>query len=352
MNGSSRLRVGSARDLGPQFRDNPVRMIGQDGAYSIPLNGEVLWFFGDTYVGPPEAAGPRHLDRIQRAERVITNTGLLTSQRDASRGITEFRYITDAQGELRPLIPPLPWETPDTFRTWCQHGCCLGGRLYLYFIQVRMLDYGPWLVNFEVTGAGLAVGSRRDFTSQRVEREGSCLLWGPKEPHLGGAVLRRAGDPKVYLYGSLRGEDEVQRCYVARGDESDLTAVERYQYWTGEEGGWGSRPEAAAPLFDGMPNELSVSFNEYLGCFLAVHSVGLEGEIVGRTAPEPWGPWSEPVLLWRATLPEYDPPPPAGAQIYAGKEHPELAREGGRILYVTYIEFEEYFPRLVEVTLE
>ena len=31
------LRVESARDLGPMFRNNPHRMIGQDGAFSIPL---------------------------------------------------------------------------------------------------------------------------------------------------------------------------------------------------------------------------------------------------------------------------------------------------------------------------
>jgi hypothetical protein len=38
--------------------------------------------------------------------------------------------------------------------------------------------------------------------------------------------------------------------------------------------------------------------------------------------------------------------------IYAGKEHPNLAREDGRILAVTYIEFEEYYPHLLEIELE
>ena len=32
------------------------------------------------------------------------------------------------------------------------------------------------------------------------------------------------------------------------------------------------------------------------------------------------------------------------------REHPELAADGGRRIYLTYIEFEEYFPHLVEVT--
>ena len=48
----------AARDLGPLFADNPHRMVGQDGAFSIPLDaGETLWFFGDTLDRPPPPAG-------------------------------------------------------------------------------------------------------------------------------------------------------------------------------------------------------------------------------------------------------------------------------------------------------
>ena len=35
----------------------------------------------------------------------------------------------------------------------------------------------------------------------------------------------------------------------------------------------------------------------------------------------------------------------------AGKEHPELRREDGRILYVTYVNSAVYVPHLLEVTL-
>ena len=45
------LRAASARDLGPQFVNNPHGMIGQDGAYSIPMGPQTLWFFGDTLIG-------------------------------------------------------------------------------------------------------------------------------------------------------------------------------------------------------------------------------------------------------------------------------------------------------------
>ena len=37
--------------------------------------------------------------------------------------------------------------------------------------------------------------------------------------------------------------------------------------------------------------------------------------------------------------------------IYAAKEHPELAADGGRRLYVTYVNSATYVPQLLEVTL-
>jgi hypothetical protein len=52
------LRVASARDLGVLFARNPHRMVGQDGAFSIPLEpGRTLWFFGDTLTGRRPPAG-------------------------------------------------------------------------------------------------------------------------------------------------------------------------------------------------------------------------------------------------------------------------------------------------------
>ena len=48
---SHKLIVRKVRDLGPQFTDNDYRMVGQDGAYSIPLKNDTLWFFGDTLIG-------------------------------------------------------------------------------------------------------------------------------------------------------------------------------------------------------------------------------------------------------------------------------------------------------------
>ena len=129
-----------------------------------------------------------------------------------------------------------------------------------------------------------------------------------------------------------------------------MSEIAAYEYLESPNPTWSRSVTDAMHLFAGMPNEMSVSFNPYLGQYLAVHSLDLTGQIVGRTAPAPWGPWSEPITLWTVRpSPSHSLPYPQ--LIYAGKEHPELSTAAGRVLYLTYIEFEEYYPHLVEVTL-
>jgi hypothetical protein len=128
--------------------------------------------------------------------------------------------------------------------------------------------------------------------------------------------------------------------------------VSAYRYLASPEPRWSEDVADAIPIFDRMPSECSVSYSKYLGQFLAVHSLDLTGQIVARTAPELWGPWSEPTTLWQVEAKHSFPPPYPLTLVYAGKEHPELASEDGRTIYLTYIEFEEYYPHLVEVTFQ
>lgn len=98
-------------------------------------------------------------------------------------------------------------------------------------------------------------------------------------------------------------------------------------------------------LFDSVPNEMSAAYNPYLGKYVAVHTLFRDNKLVLRTAPEITGPWSPPELIYR-------PPRKSSADIFnAGKEHPELQRHDGKVMYVTYVTSTEYAPHLLEVTL-
>lgn len=357
------IQVAGARDLGPQFVQNPHRMVGQDGAFSFVLpDGNSFWFFGDTLIGRRPEGCPwiidgklvdhRDMTGMGGYERMINNTGLILPKQSGERGLRDFRYILDSHGQLKTLIPLETGEDPDWDRVWCQGGIAIGGKIILSFIQIRMIERntGPLPIGFEIVGSGLAVSAAPDKSFSRVRRNGTHLLWNADQPHFGIAFVYEPRDGFVYIYGTVN-EKAGHRAYLARATPAHVDQPERYEYFAGDER-WSAKLGDAVPLFGGMPSEMSVSYNAHLGAYLAVHSLDLTGKIVGRTAPKPWGPWSDAVTLWEASQPTlaYRLPYPMPL-IYAGKEHPQLSPDGGRTIYLTYIEFEEYFPHLVEVTL-
>jgi hypothetical protein len=356
-----RLIVDRSRDLGPQFMNNPHRMVGQDGAFSMPCGAQTFWFFGDTLLGrrtPGQSlwypdgkpVGPTDMTGKHGIERMLNNTGLLLADRDGHHGLLHYEYICDSHGNLRTLIPLEGDEHPNRHRIWCLHGVCLPERTILFFIKVEMLQDGPFPVNFRIIGSGMAIGDAGRWEFQRVLRDGDCIHWREHDPHFAAAVLQMHGDPWLYLYGAKQDQSGVQGAYLARVTPGQIDQPETYEYLSSGSPEWSRRVSDAVPVFHDMPNELSVSFNAYLGAYIAVHSLGLTGDIVGRTSPAPWGPWSDPTVLWHVRTPQQHSLP-YPQLIYAGKEHPSLSREGGKVLYITYVEFEEYFPHLVEITL-
>jgi hypothetical protein len=394
---SKPIKVLRSLDLGPQFVNNPHRMVGQDGAFSFPLpDGSSFWYFGDTLIGArPKGCSPwmidgkmvDHRDMTGQGpyEQMINNTGLILPRQSGTNGLRDFKYITESSGKLKNLLPLEGDEHPDWDRIWCQGGVAIGEQIVLSFIQVRMLENydGPLPIGFEIVGSGLATstpspstlgegrgeGSSKmriaDFGLQtgkgnlfsRVQNNGSHLLFAADEPHFGVAFL--PVDDVMYVYGTVNrlGGHEA---FVARVNRNSVTDISSFEYFSGsgneESIGnrcyWSSSRADAVPLFGNMPSEMSVSFNQHLNCYLAVHSLDLTGQIVARTAPNPWGPWSEPTMLYQVSPAklDYELPYPFRL-IYAGKEHPQLSPDGGKTIYLTYIEFEEYFPHLVEVEL-
>jgi len=339
------LKVASARDLGLLFTENIVKMIGQDAAYSIPINSEeTLWIFGDTFVGTFDETGRRII------EQMPNNTGLICRSTDAAAGLTDFTYLTNESGEIRQLIPLLPDENPEVYRIWAMHGCHINNKVYLFYIRVRILPEGQWPYKFDVAGSGLAVAKYPELIFRRVEQNNSTILWQKDEPSFGVSVLPDKDEGFIYVYGSYY-KDWNHYCALARVPFDSLEYLPYYEYLIASEPKWSHDRTKAISIMEGMPTEMSVSFNTYLGCYLAIHSLETTGKIIGRTAPHPWGPWSDPIVLFTPKVPLRNPLVYNGPLVYAGKEHPELAKEIGRTIYLTCVEFEEYYPRLVEVTL-
>ena len=127
------------------------------------------------------------------------------------------------------------------------------------------------------------------------------------------------------------------------------THLASYEYYAaGDVPRWSKRLGNAADI-DGLtdfPTELSIAYNEYLGGYLAVHSVGLAEKVRLSLAPHPWGPYR--------SIGEIGTPRRAFSRgfCYAGKEHAELAEDHGRVLYITYVDSERYWLQRLKVTVQ
>lgn len=355
------IKVVHSRDLGAQFTDNSNKMVGQDGAYSIPLNGKCLFFFGDTLIGKRTEGeslwypggvplGPVDMTGIGGLEKMITNTGLLCYNKTGENGFNDFNYILDDTGQLKQLLPHLADEDINWYRIWCLHGVAIKEKVYLYFIKIKMLEEGEPPANFVIIGSGLAVGNAEDWSFSRIYHNDSYILWKEDEPCFASAILYQDEYDYVYLYGT-RNDKGKQNLHLARVKPENIENFGQYEYFISEKDGWSKDVKQSLPVFSGMPNELSVNYNKYLGCYLSIHSLELSGKIVARCSPTPWGPWSEPVELWQV-IPRKRVKGPSLELIYAAKEHPSFSKDNGKTIYITYIEFEEYYPHLIEITFE
>jgi len=112
------------------------------------------------------------------------------------------------------------------------------------------------------------------------------------------------GDIWIYVgSGTYRGSDPCM-AYVPLDDIEDHAEI---RYLTGLDAtgcypDWSPHEEDAAPLFDHpVIGEVSLTYNELLGCWLMLYNawdMGPHTVIALRAAPFPWGPWSEPLVVF------------------------------------------------------
>jgi hypothetical protein len=327
------LAVATVRELGAVSR--PATVVGRDGGPTALVGGRVLWTFGDTF----------YRTRAVDGTTFRSNTAALA---DPARPLEAAEPI-DANGTPLAALPFTAEEQayndstgrPDNrIALWIASLAPEpdGNALAFY----SKLYVRPGVLNYEDIGGGVA-----RFRPGRTvgERLAGLVFQAPEPMFVHGAVVDGGS---LYLMGKLPGRDQPYG--VARVPQAQVADRAAYRFWNGRE--WTGDVRAAAGVVSGIPGALSVAYNPYLGAFLAVHSAPLSNDVVGRTAPRPEGPWSAPVTLFTGL------PPLARGEFnvdYAGFEHPELAQDGGRRLFVSYHRplagFLEGEVRLVEVML-
>src|SRR5207237_7896910 len=142
---------------------------------------------------------------------------------------------------------------------------------------------------------------------------------------------------------------------LARADPSRLGARDAYEFWDGRE--WSSSAADARPLWthatastqveslSSFENGASVAYNRALGEYVALQNVGI-GAIGARTAEHVEGPWSAP-QPWVDCSAIASPAVPT---CYSPFQHPELASDDGRRMFVTFTRLATYDTLAYELT--
>jgi hypothetical protein len=171
---------------------------------------------------------------------------------------------------------------------------------------------------------------------EAVVPDGGTAPWKPN--FMTGAFVGDEPDGKyVYVYGCQANPDvmaeqsggaQASPCRVARVPTANVSAGASYRFWNGKT--WGTDAHNASVVITGVISPLSVSYNKYLGKYLAVHT-RLLNAVALQIADRPEGPWKllskfptlESTVAYRTTI--------------NAVEHAELRDACQQVTYVSYI---------------
>ena len=311
---------------------------GADGAYSIALTDEkILWLFGDTWIG--KIRDGRHIN----ATIVNNSLALQFGKQPQNASVTYyFRYTPDG----KPAAFFQPPENSGWF--WIYHGIRTSDGLYLFLMHIERTDEKS-VFGFRLSGSWLAriVNPLEPPLEWRMQIQ--KIPWETISPStntfFGSALLKISSF--VYIFGITEdiGKDFHHKYMIlARVPEAALGDFSRWRFFAND--GWSPNYREAKRLCGNMANEYSVSFQPALQKYIAVYSEqGISKNLVARLAPEPHGPWSDPLLLYQCPEAHWH----ENLFCYAAKAHPAISRTGDELI-VTYVANSTDFEQMSEDT--
>jgi hypothetical protein len=329
------LSVAQVADLGT-IRTNPD-IVGRDGAYSALFQGYSVWLYGDTFLARPNALG----------RTLISDSWSYTTDLTAQNGIGGFAERLDSSGAPSMILSETvaehafnqahngnPCQVPPCGARWALWPSSMvvdpASNQAMVFYMLVFAQPG----NFNFHGIGTSVATWQDFQGQPqrpafhnpVVPDHPDLMFAAGEPSFGTASFVRDGT--LYIYGCQLTDDGADEgCRL--GKVAPANAPDR-SAWTfyAANGTWSSNVSDASPVFTGS-SIASVSWNGFLGLYVAVYSKPFSNDVMLRTAPQPQGPWSQEITAFTAMA-------PASGNIYDAHAHSEYDANGGETIYVSY----------------
>ena len=349
--------------------------LGADGIFGIALDGkdafgsstedtDTFFIFSDTVIAPSDEKGhklpfqpfymPNHSAAVLRGNQPIKDNITFYWGKDGACPTTP----TDLQAdETKNLVQR---------KKWFGDGVVIGNNLYMFcFTPYDLTLKESDLVTFPI------VDGKPDFAAYTIQEEIPELRYtdpATEQYVIFGfavcAMTETAGvenpDGYIYLYGKWSSNKEVSVARILEGDFPDFTKL---TFWDGK--GWSENiaDSIKIPTLNGVSEEFSitpVTVGPHKGKFIAVYMEdSTSSHIMYAFSDTPWGPFSEPQLLY--TAPEASDPWYQEHKVwtYMAKAYPHLSH--GDQLLVSYntntqefalVDNPTYHPRFIWVDLD
>ncbi len=310
-------------------------VVGQGGNCAVPLpDGRTLWLLNNVMTGERKADGRREVWDITDGAAALAPSTAPLAQAGA------FAYVAEENGLPLPLLSGDLREYTQVRKFWPRAGLCSGGRCAVFYSIMNNFGAGPY--DYFRVGQGVASSENPAGPYAKARRDGRYSLWSDIEPAFGSALLEDA-DGWVYVYGRLMTAPGEYGAALARVRPDGLTSRAGYSYYgvNAASGPWTSDVSEASVVLENAPEDMSVSYNEFLKSYLAVYLDEKTSAVQARLAPAPWGPWGPPVRLFACAPEDY---------CYGAREQPAFAADGGKRVFLTLERKNE--PYLYELKFE
>jgi len=315
------FEIVQSKFLGSLWNESHARasIVSQDGGQSFVVPGGAIWAFGDTFKGSRSADGTPHF-----AGGAVSCSIAFLGEKARSYP-PAFNYLVSSNGDVVSPFTYLPNEPAERYRIWPLGGIHLNGQYYLFYSLIEIVGKGQW--DFRGAGSGLGRSKVALGSYERLRPHGDWRF--PVAPT---QVIEADGWLYLFEIREFRGKQGVA---LARVRPEKIEEPDAYEFFTGAGPAFSPRKEAAALLVRNVPGQVSVAWNPYLQKYVMASSSDFDHprEIRFLFADAPHGPWSPPVAL--AEVPEYR----QGKRVelvYCAYLHPELFRENGRVMNLTY----------------
>ena len=304
--------------LAPQGSSFPV--VGQAGNYSVALgDGRTLWLLNNIWTGEIKNNGEVSLWGIIEGGMAILSA---TSPYSAAGALS---YVADENKWPLPVCSADFTEYVPVRKFWPRAGVKTASGYYAYYSIMN--NFGPGAYDYFRIGQGLAAAENPAGPYKLLKNRETYALWNDIEPAFGSAVLLDQ-DGWLYIYGRYSTEPGKYSAALARVRPESAGDPDAYYYYGAELSSdtWTADVTDVTSVMDGMPEEFSVSYNDYLKAYLALYQDAETGAVRLRTAQYPWGPWSGPKTALSCKKEEY---------CFGAKEQAAFSSEGGEKIFFT-----------------